>query len=478
MGATGHTETFIPDLTVNFAAHKVGSQETIPMCTLHFFPENIEHCIAWAKDRFGGSFESEAKNVNQFVCRKDFLENLASKNNTKTQIRILRSTIKHLDLLKSVNFAKCVEIARLEFEEIFANKIKIILHSFPPEFVDENGPFWRPPRRVPKPLIFDEKDPLHLLFVEATAHLLAFSYNVKDASKDRQHLLELLSKVHVPEFKPKKLTLEALNSGEAEEGFGKSDEEVLDELSKSLPSRLDFEGLEMAVASFEKDDDTNYHVDFVHAVGNLRASNYGITNIDRLKTRKVVGNIIPAIATTTASVVGLINLELYKYLQGKNTVEDYNNWNVDMAQPYFSQSDPDPPSKNTSDDKVKAVPEGWTVWDSIELKFGDVLIGQVRKHLKEKFGLDVSTITCEDVTLFRSYDDNKAEVQKMKVGERYMQLKKLDSLPSYLDRLDLSVIATTEDNKPALVPPIRFFLSKKKGGKSSKKRKVEKNESN
>eukprot|EP01091_Cochliopodium_minus_P012481 TRINITY_DN3789_c0_g1_i2.p1 TRINITY_DN3789_c0_g1~~TRINITY_DN3789_c0_g1_i2.p1 ORF type:complete len:722 (+),score=198.33 TRINITY_DN3789_c0_g1_i2:33-2198(+) len=97
LGATGHTETVIPKQTVNFGAHAVTQQETIPMCTLHHFPENIEHCIQWSKDIFEGVFSSDAKYVNQYLTKSDFLDTLASKNNTKTQIRILNSISKHLN---------------------------------------------------------------------------------------------------------------------------------------------------------------------------------------------------------------------------------------------------------------------------------------------------------------------------------------------------------------------------------------------
>lgn len=34
---------------------------------------------------------------------------------------------------------------------------------------------------------------------------------------------------------------------------------------------------------FEKDDDTNHHVDFVTAASNLRANNYNIEIADRIK---------------------------------------------------------------------------------------------------------------------------------------------------------------------------------------------------
>ena len=32
---------------------------------------------------------------------------------------------------------------------------------------------------------------------------------------------------------------------------------------------------------FEKDDDTNYHMDFIVSASNLRATNYGITLADK-----------------------------------------------------------------------------------------------------------------------------------------------------------------------------------------------------
>lgn len=75
--------------------------------------------------------------------------------------------------------------------------------------------------------------------------------------------------------------------------------------------------LQMTPVSFEKDDDRNGHIDFITAASNLRARMYNIEAADRLKTKRIAGKIIPAIATSTAAVSGLVRV---KYLLIRNTV--------------------------------------------------------------------------------------------------------------------------------------------------------------
>lgn len=63
----------------------------------------------------------------------------------------------------------------------------------------------------------------------------------------------------------------------------------------------------MRPLQFEKDDDNNGHIDFVTSASSIRARMYSIEPADRLKTKRIAGKIIPAIATATAAVAGLVS---------------------------------------------------------------------------------------------------------------------------------------------------------------------------
>ena len=56
---------------------------------------------------------------------------------------------------------------------------------------------------------------------------------------------------------------------------------------------------------FEKDNDSNFHIDYMHAVTNCRAINYKLNEMDFLTVKLKAGKIIPALATTTAAIAGL-----------------------------------------------------------------------------------------------------------------------------------------------------------------------------
>lgn len=80
-----------------------------------------------------------------------------------------------------------------------------------------------------------------------------------------------------------------------------------------------------------------------------------------MHVKRVAGNIIPAIATTTAAVSALVSLELLKILRNAS-LEEYRNAFLNLALPLFQMSEPLPAPRTSVNDKLS-----FTAWDSFEV---------------------------------------------------------------------------------------------------------------
>merc|ERR1712238_415528 len=201
--------------------------------------------------------------------------------------------------------------------------------------------------------------------IVAAANLRATMYGIKGRT-DKEYFEATLNDVIVPDFTPGDGVKIAANDEEAkandESNMDTGDVEA-DKIWSSLPKQADLAGFQLAPIEFDKDLDD--HMLFVTACSNLRALNYSIPTEDTHRSRAIAGKIIPAIATTTALVTGLICLELYKLVGGANTLVSYKNAFVILAIPFMTLSEPVPPSATKA--IVKGQEWNWTAWDSLDV---------------------------------------------------------------------------------------------------------------
>lgn len=190
---------------------------------------------------------------------------------------------KIVDLKKSADFNQCITIAREQFESLFNHQIANLLHIFPEDHKDKDGqPFWSGPKRAPSPIPYDPSDPLHALFVTSYANLIAYTLGIPQ-NRDQNQIAYQAASVSVPEFKPKQIKVELPgeeNKNQDQRGQADAapeDEQVLAELLQQLKVEdIGLSSKDFLAHEFEKDDDSNFHIDFMHAAANLRARNYKI----------------------------------------------------------------------------------------------------------------------------------------------------------------------------------------------------------
>ncbi|XWS53370.1 hypothetical protein CRYUN_Cryun11dG0151700 [Craigia yunnanensis] len=365
LGAKCNTQMVIPHLTENYGASRDPPEKQAPMCTVHSFPHNIDHCLTWARSEFEGLLEKTPAEVNAYLSNPVEYKT-AQRNAGDAQARDnLERVLECFEKEKCETFQDCITWARLRFEDYFVNRVEQLIYTFPEDAATSTGaPFWSAPKRFPYPLQFSTADPSHLQFVMAASILRAetFGIPIPDRVKHPKMLAEAVEKVIIPDFQSKKdAKIVTDEKATALSTASVDDAAVINEFifklelcTENLP-----QGFKMKPIRFEKDDDTNYHMDLIAGLANMRARNYSIPEVDKLKAKFIAGRIIPAIATSTAMATGLVCLELYKALDGGHKVEDYRNTFANLALPLFSMAEPVPPKV------IKHSDMRWTVWDSM-----------------------------------------------------------------------------------------------------------------
>ena len=124
---------------------------------------------------------------------------------------------------------------------------------------------------------------MHIDFVEAAANLKAEIYGI-EKNKDRAVIRSIVAKVNVPAFEPKSGVKIAVTDAEAQaqaQGGEMSDSDTLNNLLSEIPAPEAFkkEKLRITPCEFEKDDDTNGHIDFIVACRQVPRTNCCLSSV-------------------------------------------------------------------------------------------------------------------------------------------------------------------------------------------------------
>jgi ubiquitin-activating enzyme E1 len=451
LGTKGNVQVVLPFLTESYSSSHDPPEKSIPICTLKNFPNAIEHTLQWARDEFEGLFKQAPEAAAQFLADPKMLERPNRAPEAFDHIRHL------LVESRPGSFSDCVRWARLHFEQQYSNQIKQLLFNFPPEQLTSSGaPFWSGPKRCPHAIPFSSEITLHLDYVYAAANLRATVFGLP-VCRDREEVRQIVDSIQVPEFIPRSGVRIAVTDAEAQGGGGgmdaeSNDRELLNRLMQQLPAPDQLNKIRVLPVEFEKDDDANFHMDFIVAASNLRAENYEIAPADRHKSKLIAGRIIPAIATTTSVVTGLACLELYKIAQGHKNLEQYKNGFVNLALPFFGFSEP------IAAQKQKYYENEFTMWDRFEVK-GEVTLRQFLDYFKNEHKLEI-TMLSQGVSMLYSFFLAPARLQErleLPMTELVRRVSKKKIEPE-VRSLVFELCCNDESGEDVEVPYVRYVL--------------------
>lgn len=452
LGTKGNTQVIMPRLTESYSSSRDPPEKSIPLCTLRSFPNKIDHTIAWAKSLFQGYFTDASENVNMYLADANFIENtLKQSGDVKGILESISDSIGN----KPTDFDSCIRWARSQFEKKFNNDIQQLLYNFPEDATTSNGsPFWSGPKRAPTPLVFDISNPDHFHFVAGGAHLRAFNFGleVDAAFEDIAHYKSVIHSMIIPDFSPSSNIKIQVNDEDPDPNANNPKDD-LETLATSLPQPSNLNGFKMEAVDFEKDDDSNHHIEFITACSNCRALNYFIEPADRQKTKFIAGRIIPAIATTTSLVTGLVNLELYKVVDGKTDIEQYKNGFVNLALPFFAFSEPIASPKAKYNDK-----EYDRIWDRFNIQ-GDIKLSDLIEHFEKDEGLEITMLSYGVSLLYASFFPPKKLKERMNlpISELVKFVTKAD-LPVHVRTMIVEICADDKEGEDVEVPYIVIHL--------------------
>eukprot|EP00931_Biecheleriopsis_adriatica_P073771 TRINITY_DN47999_c0_g1_i1.p1 TRINITY_DN47999_c0_g1~~TRINITY_DN47999_c0_g1_i1.p1 ORF type:complete len:1238 (+),score=360.71 TRINITY_DN47999_c0_g1_i1:64-3777(+) len=341
LGTKSNSDVFMPGLTKSYndGVESDANENQIAMCTLRSFPYLPLHCIEFAKQAYFSDYMEFAPQQYESF-RKDkagFFEQLdgMSESDQFNALKMIKGIIE-LQKAGPIDFDVCVRAAFNHYCKDFITSIRDLVYNCDQIEKSTGKPFWTGTKRRPIEAKWDAANPPPeaLEYLYATANCYAFMWKlnfVRNRGEFQKRVVQL--NLEVPEWKPPDA-----NEGGApteEEDGDKVDPAAIEALKGELYG-IDTSGLQECEAhDFEKDDDANFHIDFLTVGTNMRAANYDIKPSERSTVKVTAGRIIPALATTTAMICGLVDIEFMKLVLGlhktEGALDKFYNANVNLA---------------------------------------------------------------------------------------------------------------------------------------------------
>ena len=462
-GTSASSMVIYPHKTTCYDDLKKVITKEIPMCTLKNFPSQIEHCIEYGKVYFMEFFDKNIDNLN--LCIKDFEGYFKKIEKSLTEkkdiIDNFEEIYKLLILYEKKNLINILEYSLEKYYIYFNKNIVDLITKIPSYALDEKGePFWRGTKIMPHPFDFNAEDNLSINFITYLIliinRILKINININNEAI-KSNCSSLYEKIKLNKDKSNKL-------------FTKEEQNVIiNNLKLDIKNKIkeiNFKEDIFIGEKFEKDNDELYHVDFLFAFSNLRARNYNIEECDKEKVRKVAGNIIPAIVSTTACIAGFVAIQIYSVILS-NDITKMRNIGLDLGNSWYSIGRPEEMNiyesmqKDTinNNQNLINIPFKFSIWDTIIIK-GPIIVRELLKILKEEYNFEIDYINANNQCILDMIENdditNNEDIDKS-IDELYIKYFPADITNKKYIKLE---ILGTINDKDIKLPRIKYIINK------------------
>ena len=175
----------------------------------------------------------------------------------------------------------------------------------------------------------------------------------------------------------------------------------------------------------------------------------------------IAGKIIPAIATTTAAITGIVSLQLYTLYQ-TNKIDFLRDCYLNLGINSMIMSEPREVIKVQDKEydpillgPVKAIPPNWTVWDKMVIK-KSMTCQELIDYIMKEYKVEVSIITAGNVNIIQTFlPASKSRLNK-KIEEIYNENSKV-KLSDDDKYLNLEISGDIGD-ATALMPSFKYVF--------------------
>lgn len=399
LGTKSNSDVFLPSLTKSYndGTESDANETQIAMCTLRSFPYMPLHCIEFAKQSYFSDYMEFAPQQYE-ALRKDpasFFEQLEAMSEAE-QFKALKMIKGFIELQSAskVDFEACIRAAFKCYCQDFIFSIRDLIHHCDELEKGTGKPFWTGTKRKPKEAGWDASNPPAeaLEYIYATANCYAFIWKV-DYVRNREQFANMVInlKLEMPSWSAPSSDSKV---EEEDDNAEKVDSAEIEALKGELMG-IDVSTLHQCEAhDFEKDDDSNFHIDFLTVATNMRAANYDIKASERATVKVTAGKIIPALATSTAMICGLVDMEFMKLVKGldkeDNALDKFYNANINLATGSQAMNLFRPEASIKMKTNLEAMPE-YTSWDKVEIK-GEITVKEFVEQIQSKFGVRVQRV--------------------------------------------------------------------------------------